>query len=93
MISMIKLIDLFLIQALKRINKDMLRLFKQLMKYPKDKIMQEQLALTGIKQLELQMEKVKIKKKAVQIESLVNKGYWLHILINSIEIFLSIYGK
>ena len=72
---MLKLIDSFLIQALKRINKDMLRLLKHLMNHPEDKIMQEQLALTGIKQLELKMEKLKIKKKAVQIESLVNKGY------------------
>ena len=62
-------------KGLQRINKDMLGLLKQLMKYPDDKAMQKQLALTWIKQLEKQLEKLKIKKKAVQNESLVKKSY------------------
>ena len=53
----------------------MLGLLKQLMKYPDDKAMQKQLALTWIKQLEKQLEKLKIKKKAVQNEPLVKKSY------------------
>ena len=62
-------------QGLQRINKDMLRLLKQMMKYPDNKAMQKQLALTWIKQLEKQLEKLKIKKKAVQNEPLVKKSY------------------
>ena len=74
-------------QGLQRINKDVLRLLKQMMKYPDDKAMQKQLALTGIKQLEQQLNKLKIKKKAVQIESLVNKNYVFAGC--SLDIFLS----
>ena len=65
----------------------MLRLLKQMMKYPDDKAMQKQLALTGIKQLEQQLNKLKIKKKAVQIELLVNKNYVFAGC--SLDIFLS----
>ena len=50
-------------------------LLKQLMKYPKDKIMQQNLALPVIARWEQEMEKLKIEKKIVKIEPLVKKGY------------------
>ena len=43
------------------------------MKYPKDKLMQQNLALPVIAGLEQQMEKLKIEKRIVKIEPLVKK--------------------
>ena len=45
------------------------------MKYPKDRLMQQNMALPVIAQLEQQMEKLKIEKRTVKIEPLVKKGY------------------
>ena len=42
--------------------------------HPKDKLMQQNLALPVIAQLEQQMEKLKIEKRMVKIEPLVKKG-------------------
>ena len=49
------------------------------MKYPKDKIMQQNLALPIIARLEQEMEKLKIDKRIVKIEPLVKKVYYLYL--------------
>ena len=54
-------------------------LLKKLMKYPKDKIMQQNLALPIIARLEQEMEKLKIDKRIVKIEPLVKKVYYLYL--------------
>ena len=54
-------------------------LLKKLLKYPKDKIMQQHLALPVIARLEQQMEKLKIEKRLAKIEPLVKKVYYLYL--------------
>ena len=61
------------------------------MKYPKDKLMQQNLALPVIAQLEQQMEKLKIEKRMVKIEPLVKKG--LLIVFTGCSLILSKEGN